>query len=303
MALLSIYIIWGSTYLAIRFAVDSMPPLLMAGTRFLVAGGILFVWRLLAGDPIPSRLQWRSAAIIGLLLLLGGNGLVSWSEQHVASGIAAVLIGTVPLFMVIIEALRPGGTRPGWQSTLGLLTGFSGIVLLVSGDNLGGKDAPINLLAAGALLLASLLWSLGSIYSRSVELPVSSLMGTGIEMLAGGLGLYLAGSLAGEWQQLQFSSLTHHSWFALGYLIVFGSLVGYVAYTWLLRHAPVSLVATYAYVNPIVALILGAWLGDEKLTLRSLLAGLIIISSVIVINTAHQSRVIQKDEVVNPAAE
>ena len=302
-ALLAVYLIWGSTYLAIRFAVETIPPFLMAGTRFLIAGIVLFIWRWLAGDPLPTRRQWGSAAIVGLLLMLGGNGLVSWSEKHVASGIAALLIGSVPLFMVIIESLRRGGLRPGWQSVLGLVTGFGGIFLLVGPDALKGMQTHLDLLAIGALLLAALLWSIGSVYSKTADLPASSLMGTGLEMLCGGIGLYLAGASFGEWKMLQISSITFKSWLALAYLVVFGSMLGFVAYGWLLRHAPISLVATYAYVNPVVAICLGAWLGKEHLDLRTIIAALVIISSVILINTSRQSRIVQQDETASPAAE
>jgi drug/metabolite transporter (DMT)-like permease len=302
-ALLAIYIIWGSTYLAIRFAVETIPPLLMAGTRFLIAGTILFVWRRLAGDPLPTAPQWRSAAIVGLLLLLGGNGLVSWAEQHVDSGIAALLIGSVPLFMVIVEALRRGGVKPGWQSILGLATGFGGIVLLVGPAELGAAGSRSDLLPVGALLLAALLWSLGSVYSRGADLPASSLLGTGMEMLCGGAGLYLAGTLAGEWKAVQFAAIAPSSWLALAYLVVFGSMMGFVAYAWLLRHAPVSLVATYAYVNPVVAILLGAWIGHEVPTARTLVAALVIISSVVLINTSRQSKIVHADETTSPAAE
>jgi len=302
-ALLAIYLIWGSTYLAIRYAVGTIPPLLMAGTRFLIAGAVLFIWRWFVGDPLPTRRQWGSAAVIGLLLLLGGNGLVSWSEKHVPSGIAALLIGSVPLFMVIIEAMRRGGIKPGWLSILGLVTGFGGIVLLVGPDEMIGAETQYNLLAVGALLLASLLWSIGSVYSKTADLPVSSLMGTGMEMLCGGVGLYLVGTFFGEWQALHISSITPQSWLALAYLIVFGSMMGFVAYAWLLRHAPVSLVATYAYVNPVVAIGLGAWIGQEHLDPRTIIAALIIISSVILINSSRQSRIIHQDEIASPAAE
>jgi drug/metabolite transporter (DMT)-like permease len=302
-ALLAIYILWGSTYLAIRLAVETIPPFLMAGTRFLVSGTILFVWRRLAGEPLPTARQWRSAAIVGLLLLLGGNGLVSWAEQHVASGIAALIIGAVPLFMVIIEALRHQGTKPGWQSILGLVIGFGGIALLVGPSEFGGNGMQFSLLAIGALLLAALLWSIGSVYSRTADLPASSLMGTGMEMLCGGIGLYLTGTLVGEWKVFHISAITHQSWLALVYLVVFGSMMGFVAYTWLLHHAPVSLVATYAYVNPVVAIFLGTWIGHEVLNARTIIAALVIISSVVLINTSGQSKIVQQDETTSPAAE
>jgi drug/metabolite transporter (DMT)-like permease len=283
-ALLAIYIIWGSTYLAIRFAVETIPPFLMASVRFLIAGIILYSWRRLAGDPAPTVRQWRSTAVIGLLLLLGGNGLVSWAEQNVASGIAALLIGTVSLWMIIIEALRSGGTRPNIVSIVGLCLGFGGIVLLVAPWQINNGVTGTHLLGVGALLIAAFLWSLGSIYSRSADLPESSLLSTGMEMLAGGAGLCLAGTLTGEWQALNFASITPRSWLGLVFLIVFGSLMGFAAYAWLLRVASVSLVATYAYVNPLVAILLGSLLAQEVLNARILVAALVIIGAVVLVN-------------------
>lgn len=302
-ALIAIYIIWGSTYLAIRFAVATIPPFLMAGTRFLVSGVVLLVWRRLAGDPLPTARQWRSTAIIGLLLLLGGNGLVSWAEKNVPSGMAALLIGSVPLFMVIVEALRPKGVKPGWQSIAGLATGFGGIALLIGPAELDVKALQFDPLAIGALLLASLFWSIGSVYSKAADMPKSSLMGTGMEMLCGSAGLFIVGTLTGEWKAFHLASITPPSWLGLAYLVVIGSMMGFVAYAWLLRHAPISLVSTYAYVNPVVAILLGAWIGHETLNVRTLIAALIIISSVILIKLSKQSKIVQEDETISPAAD
>jgi drug/metabolite transporter (DMT)-like permease len=303
-ALIAVYIVWGSTYLAIRYAVMTIPPLLMAGTRFLIAGGILLVWRrLFAKDPMPTFKQWRSTAIIGLLLLLGGNGLLSWSEQLIPSGVAALLIGSAPFFMIIVEMLRRGGTRPNWQSVLGVLIGFAGIALLTGPGEFGGKEMQFNIVALLAALLGSLFWSIGSVYSKTADLPTSSLMGTGMEMLCGGVGLYIVGTLTGEWKSVQIANIAPSSWIGLAYLIMFGSMIGYVAYTWLLRQAPISLVSTYAYVNPVVAILLGAWIGHEVLNARTILAALIIISSVILINSSKQSKIVQEDETQPPATD
>jgi drug/metabolite transporter (DMT)-like permease len=287
-ALLALYLIWGSTYLAIRFVVETMPPFLSAATRFLIAGAILFTWRRLAGEPMPSARQWRSAGIVGLLLLLGGNGLVSWAEQYVPSGATALIIGSIPIWLVLIEALRPGGVKPGRVAILGLITGFIGIVILVGPLSLTGTE-PLNPLGTAALLLAALLWAIGSIYSRSAELPGSALMTTGTQMLVGSLGLLAVSGLLGEWAQFDPAAVSRQSWISLLYLIVFGSLIAFSAYAWLLRHAPVSLVATYAYVNPVVAVLLGSWLAGEALDARILLAALIIIGSVVLINTVARS--------------
>src|SRR5512136_2651024 len=196
-ALLTVYTVWGSTYLAIRYAVETIPPFLMAGTRFLLAGAILYIWRRSAGDPAPTRGQWLRASIVGLLLLLCGNGLLSLAEQKVASGIAALIIGSVPLWMTSIEALRPGGMRPNILGVLGLLVGFGGIALLVAPSLLGSDPSAFHPVGIVTLLLAALFWSLGSIYSRHAHLPESSLLSTSMEMLGGGAGLFLAATLRG----------------------------------------------------------------------------------------------------------
>lgn len=283
-ALIAVYIVWGSTYLAIRFAVETMPPFLMAATRFLIAGGILFVFRRMAGDALPTRRQWKSAAIVGLLMLLGGNGGVVWAEQHVVSGIAALLVGAAPLWMVMLDAIRPGGRRPGWQTWLGVLWGFAGIALLIGPVEFSGNGTRLYLPGVGALLLASFLWSAGSLYSRSACLPDSPLMGTSMEMLVGGAGLLIAGTLTGDWNRLNLTAIRMPSVLGLVYLILFGSLVGFAAYTWLLRVAPTPLVSTYAYVNPLVAIFIGNLFASEPLSLRILLAAGVIVSSVVLIN-------------------
>jgi drug/metabolite transporter (DMT)-like permease len=286
-ALIAVYMVWGSTYLAIRFAVETMPPFLMAATRFLIAGGILFTWRRMAGDAPPTRRQWKSAIIIGLFMLLGGNGGVVWAEQRVVSGVAALVVGAAPLWMVLLDAIRPGGKRPGWQTWLGVLWGFSGIALLVSPTEITGNGMHLDLAGVGVLLLAAFLWSAGSLYSRSACLPDSPLLGTGMEMLAGGTGLLVFGTLAGDWSRLDLAGIRISSVLGLLYLIVFGSLVGFAAYTWLLRVAPTPLVSTYAYVNPLVAIFIGNLFASEPLTPRILLAAGVIISSVVVINTSR----------------
>lgn len=289
-ALLSLYIVWGSTYLAIRFTVETIPPFLSAGVRFLVSGLILLVWRRLAGDPMPTRRQWRSTAIVGIFLLLGGNGLVSFAEQYVPSGIAALVIGSIPLWLVMIEAMRPGGERPTLQVILGLAVGFSGIFLLVGPASLIGSGQSFNPLGIGTLLMAAFLWAVGSIYSRGADMPKSSLMATGAEMLTGSLALMLVSGLTGEWSGFHIAEVSTNSWLGLLYLITIGSLVGFVSYIWLLQNAPVSLVATYPYVNPLVAVMLGAWLADEVVNARILIAGAIIIGSVVLINQTRPKR-------------
>jgi drug/metabolite transporter (DMT)-like permease len=224
-----------------------------------------------------------------LLLLLGGNGGVVWAEQRVPSSIAALLVGAAPLWMVTLDAVRPGGNKPNWQTVVGVVIGFLGIVLLISPWQTADQSGSLDTLGVLALLAAALFWSLGSLYSRDAHLPESPLLGTGMEMLAGGAGLMILGTLTGEWGRLDISAITLKSIVSLAYLIIFGALVGFSAYTWLLRVAPTPLVSTYAYVNPLVALFLGYMLGDEPLTLRILVSALIVVSSVALINFARSS--------------
>ncbi len=303
LALLALYIVWGSTYLAIRFAVETIPPFMSAGLRFLLSGVILLIWRRAAGDPLPTPRQWRSTAIVGIFLLLGGNGLVSFAEQSVPSGITALIIGSMPLWMVSIEAVRPGGVRPNWQAILGLLVGFGGIFLLVGPSELTGGGQTLDPLGAGILLAAAFLWSVGSIYSRNTDMPKSSLMSTGAQMLTGSLALFIVSGLTGEFSGFSFAGVSLNSWLGLLYLITIGSLIGFVSYGWLLQNAPVSLVSTYAYVNPLVAVFLGAWLADETLDARILVAGLVIVGSVVLINQPKSGKTkVVKNEAAQPAS-
>ena len=288
-ALLALYVVWGSTYLAIRFAVETIPPFMSAGMRFLVSGLILLVWRRAAGDALPTRNQWKSLAVVGILLLLGGNGMVAFAEARIASGVVALIVGTVPLWMVIIEALRPGGVRPTWQVLAGLSIGFVGIYLLIGPSSLS-RGLQFDLIGTVAALVAAFLWSVGSIYSRSADIPESTLVVTGGEMLMGAIALFITSGLTGEWHGFSLEAVTGRSWLGLAYLIGFGSLIGFVSYGWLLHNAPVSLVATYAYVNPLIAVLLGALLAAEPLTGRILAASAIIIGSVIFINSGHKTR-------------
>jgi drug/metabolite transporter (DMT)-like permease len=298
LALITIYIVWGSTYLAIRFAVETMPPFLMAAIRFLIAGGILFIWRKLAGDKVPNKIEWRSAAIIGLLLLTGGNGNVVWAEQRVASGVAALIVGSAPIWMVTIDALRPGGKKANLQTWAGVVIGFTGIMILISPWNIANNSQQMDILGVLSLLLGGFLWAVGSLYNRTASLPESPLLGTSMEMLVGGVGLLALGTLTGEWGRLDLSTISARSIWGLVYLIVFGSLIGYSAYTWLLRNAPTPLVSTYAYVNPLVAIFLGSVLASELLTPRILISALIVVGSVVLINTAHTDQTPSESKVV-----
>ena len=286
-ALIAIYIVWGSTYLAIRFAVETMPPFLTAGFRFLIAGGVLYIFRRLRGDKAPLRLEWRSAAIVGLFLLVGGNGGVMWAEQRVASGIAALLIASVPLWIALLDSLRPGGRRPDRWVIVGVLAGFAGILILIGPAQLIGIQGEVDLVGAVVLLLAALSWAAGSLFNRGAKLPDSPLLGTGMEMLVGSLGLFILGTVTGEWSQMDLTSFSTRSLLGFAYLVVFGSLVGFASYVWLLRVAPTMLVSTYAYVNPLIAILLGSLLAGESLTPRIVLAVMFILGSVVLITLTN----------------
>ena len=286
-----IYLVWGSTYLAILFAIDTLPPFLMAGTRFLVAGGTIYAFaRLFGGAAAPTRAEWRSTAIVGVLLVTFGNGLVTWAELRVASGVAALIVGVEPCVMVLLDWLRPNGTRPGMRVVAGLALGLVGLFALIGPDALlgGGRS---DVVGVAVLLLASLSWGAGSIYSRHAPLPRSPVLATGMQMLAGSAALAVLALLHGETAQL---GSTHPSLLSIAswlYLIVFGSIVAFTAYAWLLRVSTPALVSTYAYVNPVVAVLLGFALAGEPLTPRMIVAAAVIVSGVVLITLAPRPRV------------
>ncbi|WP_420127283.1 drug/metabolite exporter YedA [Longimicrobium sp.] len=281
-AFAAVYLAWGSTYAAIRIAIDTMPPLLMAGARFLLAGTLLYAVMRLRGEPAPERRHWKNTALIGLLLLMLGNGGVTMAERTVPSAIVALLVAMVPMWMVLLEWLRPGGTRPTGRTLLGLVIGFGGIVLLVGPGSLAGGER-VDPLGAGIVTVGALAWAFGSIWSRSAALPKNALVATGMEMLWGGVWLLLAGTLRGELGALDPGAFTTASVLAYLYLVVVGSLVGFSAYIWLLGVSTPALVSTYAYVNPIVAVLLGWALLNEPLSGRVLAAAAIIVVAVAVI--------------------
>jgi drug/metabolite transporter (DMT)-like permease len=286
-AFLAVYLVWGSTYLAIRFAIETLPPFLMAGVRFVIAGGLLYGVLRIRGTEKPKRQHWIAAGIIGLLLLMGGNGAVVWAEQRVPSGIAALLVAVTPCWMVLIDWLRPGGTRPRALVWIGLGLGLAGIVLLIGPASiLGGEamDGP----GAAVLLVGTLAWASGSIYARYADLPKQPLLATGMQMLVGGVILIGAGVVAGEPARIAWDAISLKSALSLGYLIVFGAIVGYSAYVWLLRVSTPAMVGTYAYVNPIVAMLLGWALADEVLTGRMLIAAAVIVGGVALITLARK---------------
>ena len=282
LAFTAIYLIWGSTYLGIRVAIETMPPFLMAAARFLIAGTVLFVFLKLRGAAWPTAHQWRVNAIIGTLLLLGGNGAVVWAEQYVPSGLTALLIGVSPLFIVLTEWAWPGGTRPRSVTIAALLLGFVGVTWLAApwetpahgGLHLGG---------VAAILLGCVSWSLGLIYSRRAQHGADSFVASALQMLGGGGALLLAAISHGDFAALQLSTITPRAWAAFCYLIVMGSLVGFSTFVWLMKHSTPARVSTYAYVNPVVAVFLGWLFLAEPIGPRTLVASAIIITAVAII--------------------
>jgi drug/metabolite transporter (DMT)-like permease len=286
-ALLIVYLFWGGTYLGIRIAVQTIPPFLMAGTRFLVAGVAVYLFAILKGAARPTREHWLDAGIVGGLLLLGGNGVVSWAEQLVPSSIAALLIATVPLWMILLGLLDRRTPKPDAVTLAGVLLGFLGIAVLVLPSGTG--PGQVNLVGILALLAAAFFWSLGSIYSRKARQPGSPLLSVGMQMIVGGLLLLVASGLCGEWARLEVSRISARSLLGMGYLVLFGSIVAYNAFIWLLKNADPTWVSTYAFVNPIVAVFLGWLLANEQLTTRSIWATAIIVLSVVII-TVNRNR-------------
>ena len=284
-ALLIVYVVWGSTYLGIAIMIETLPPLLAAGVRYSVAG-LLMLGALVAharfrrrAEPAerPAAVHWRSAFIIGTLLLLGGNGGVVLSELFISSGIAAVLVATMPIWLALFDAIL-SRRMPSGMVIAGIVAGFIGVAILVWPV---GEIDRIDPVGIGLVLVADISWAAGSLYARRAPLPRSALLGTGMEMLAGGIVLVLAGTLIGEIGRTNVEEFSLRSILALGYLIVFGSIAAFTAYTWLLANVPVSTVGTYAYVNPIVAVALGAVLLSEPITPRRLIAIVIILAAVV----------------------
>jgi drug/metabolite transporter (DMT)-like permease len=284
-ALLTVYLVWGSTFLAIAYAVETLPPFLMAGARFLVAGSVLLLWAAGRGDPSTDPVgwpQWRASALIGGLLLFGGNGLVSWSERRVPSGVAALVIAAVPLWMALFAAVRKEERVRG-RVWVGIGLGFLGITVLVrsGGGGFGGSAYD----PAGIVLLvtASLSWAFGSILALRVSLPRRAQMATAMEMLAGGAIMVLVGMAVGEVGDVDASRISAASVLGWAYLVVVGSFIGFGAYVWLLKNAPPTLVSTYAFVNPVVAFVLGWAIRDEPITLITVFAAALIVVAVALI--------------------
>ncbi len=281
-----VYVVWGSTYLAIRIGIESFPPLLLAGTRHLLTGLILYPLLRWKTGVRPAAAHWRMSFITGFLLLFIGNGGVCLAERTVPSGVTALLVATVSLWMVLVDWLRPGGARPGPRVIAGLLLGFSGLALLVGPKNLGGSGR-VDPFGVGLLVIASLAWASGSVYSKHAGgLSGSPLLGAAMQSLAGGVSLWIAGILSGEVSALHLHAISVRSWAALAYLVVFGSMVGFTAYIYILKKSTATRVATYAFVNPVVALFLGWLLVGESITLRTVIAAAVILTAVLLVITA-----------------
>jgi drug/metabolite transporter (DMT)-like permease len=279
-----IYFVWGSTFLAIRVGVREVPPLVLAAIRFSVAGLVLFGWMLARGERSPSAREWRSASVLGMIIFLFDYGLLFWAEQRVPSGIAAVMLATIPVFMALSEIIFLRTQRLTVRLAVALLIGLGGVGVLMSHAlNLGG--APIDKLGAMALIFASISWSVASAFARKLPLPNSKVMSSGAQMLAGGIFLTIAAGALGEFRNFHPWVVSRGAWLALLYLIVAGSIIGFTAYVWLIHHESPTKVGTYAYVNPIVAVLVGYFLGGEALTTRTILGTFLVLISVIVITT------------------
>jgi drug/metabolite transporter (DMT)-like permease len=289
LAFAAVYLIWGSTYLGIRLATETMPPFLMAGSRFVIAGALLYGVLRLRGEPHPAVASWKDAAIIGGLLLVGGNGGVSWAQQYVPTGVSALIVASVPLWIVVTDWLRPRGIRPNAAVLIGLALGFVGVVLMVLGKDAKGHPVVIPV-GAAVLVLSTITWALGSIYSRHAKLPGSALMAIAMQMMAGGGLQLLCGLALGELPRMRLDLVSPTSAWAFVYLTLIGSLVGFTAYVWLMRTCSPALVSTYAYVNPLVAVALGSLVLKEPVPHAMALAGSLILASVILITVTATRR-------------
>ena len=308
LAFAAIYVIWGSTYLAIRFAVETLPPFLMLFARFFTAGILMYVWLRVRGEPRPSPREWAAAGLIGGLLLLGGTGAVGWAEQWIPSGLAALIVAIVPVWMVVLDWLGPAKRRPTHAVVAGLVLGLVGVAVLVGPVELTG-DQRMLFIGSIAVVFGTISWAAGSVFGTHLAHPRSPWMTAALQMTMGGLALLAVGTLAGEWGRVDVGAMSQRSVLALLYLIVFGSLIAFVAYVYLLRHQSPARVGSYAYVNPVVAVFLGWALADEPVTLRTVVAAAIILTGVVLIVTHRSTKapgedaVPEPDVVLDPASE
>ena len=279
-----IYFVWGSTFLAIRVGVREVPPFLLAGMRFLVAGIVLYGWMRARGTPSPTAREWGSATFLALLIFVFDYGLLFWAERRVPSGIAAVMLATIPVFMTLGEIVFLRTQRLTVRLALALLVGMAGVGVLV-GHSVGMGEAAVDTVGACALIFAAISWSTAATLSRKLALPAAKAMSSGAQMFAGGVLLMIAAALLGEFRGFHVQAVSRGAWLALGYLIVAGSIAGFTAYVWLIHHESPTKVGTYAYVNPVVAVLVGYFLGGEALGARTVVGTLLVLVSVVVITT------------------
>jgi len=285
-----IYFVWGSTFLAIRVGVHEVPPLLLAGMRFFAAGIVLYAWVRATGIASPSRRAWLSVILLAALIFLVDYGLVFWAEQRVPSGVTAVMLATIPVFTALAEILILRTQRLTFRLGCALLVGLAGVAVLVSRSvSLG--DAPIERSGAIALLVGALSWSVASVLNRKLSLPQSKIMNSGAQMLVGGILLLLAAAIFGEFNGFHWRSVSSRAWLALAYLIVAGSIIAFTAYVWLIHHESPTKVGTYAYVNPVIAVVLGYFLGGEALGVRTILGTILVLVSVVLITTTPKKEI------------
>jgi drug/metabolite transporter (DMT)-like permease len=290
LAFFIIYFVWGSTFLAIRVGVQEVPPFLMAAMRFLAAGVILYAWMRLRGTAAPTRREWASACLMGTLIFLIDYGCLFWAEQRVPSGIAAVMLATIPVFIALFEIIFLRTQQLTLRLSTALLIGIGGVVVLVyRGVSLG--QAPVDRLGAAAIVVASVSWSVATILSRKLTLPASKPMSSAAQMTTGGVQLLVLSAFSSEFHGFHFEAVSHGAWLALVYLIIAGSIVGFTAYMWLLHYESPTKVGTYAYVNPVVAVIVGYFFGGEAIGARTLLGTLLILVSVITIATTPRREI------------
>jgi len=284
-----IYFVWGSTFLAIRVGVREVPPFLLAGMRFLVAGIVLYIWMRARGTPSPTAREWSAASFLAVLIFVFDYGLLFWAERRVPSGIAAVMMATIPVFMTLAEIVFLRTQRLTLRLGLALLLGMAGVAVLV-GHTMGLGEAPVDTAGACALIFAAISWSVAASLSRRLPLPAAKAMSSGAQMLAGGVLLTLTAALLGEFRGFHVQAVSHGAWLALAYLIVAGSIVGFTAYVWLLHHESPTKVGTYAYVNPVVAVVVGHFLGGEAVGPRTIFGTLLVLVSVVVITTTPRKK-------------
>ncbi len=300
-----IYFVWGSTFLAIRVGVREVPPFLLAGMRFLVAGLILYCWMRARGTASPTAREWSAASILAVLIFVFDYGLLFWAERRVPSGIAAVMMATIPVFMALAEIVVLRTQRLTLRLGLALLVGIGGVAVLV-GHSMSLGEAPVDTAGACALIFAAISWSVAASLSRKLPLPAAKAMSSGAQMLAGGVFLTLTAAVLGEFRGFHVQAVSRGAWLALAYLIVAGSIVGFTAYVWLIHHESPTKVGTYAYVNPVVAVLVGYFLGGEVIGPRTIVGTLLILVSVVMITTTPKktaSRLPVSEQDVSEASE